>query len=91
MFKVYGVANCPDCKAAVLTLAKAEIKHVYFDARNVGSPTRAEFEDLAGRAIKTVPIIIKSDNGHQTLERGDEFIGSFADLKKHLEEEKQRV
>lgn len=84
-YKIYGTSVCPHCKSALQLLLSKGLKTAYFDVGNVGSPTKQEFEELAGKAVRSVPIIIAGDNSHQEITRGDTFIGTFADLQKHLE------
>jgi glutaredoxin len=84
-FIVYGKENCPDCKAAVALLKSKGVDPVYLDVMKHEIPTRASLEALAGRPVRTVPIIIKAEHGGAQLEGGEIFIGSFKDLLVHLE------
>ena len=85
MYIIYGTPRCPDCTAAVTLLSAKGIEHSYHDLTKDPVPSRAKFEELAGRPVRTAPIVIQSDHPGPGLSGDEVFIGGFKDLKELIE------
>ena len=73
MYTIYGKGNCPNCENAKKLLESKNIEFEYITI-NAASEEVKLLENIAGKSIKSVPQIIRTENGFS------EYIGGLKEL-----------